>query len=86
MQAHNVMRRSGGVTSFIINRANNEDEVFLELFDRKNLEDIVKFTLQEAKRQKDDRFAFDVDTLKAFIGLCIARGVYQARNEPVLSL
>ncbi len=85
LPAHNLLRGAGGPTAFIISRVETEEDVFLELFDRKNLEDIVKFTVAEAKRQKDETFHFDVETLKAFLGLCIARGVYKARNEPAAS-
>jgi hypothetical protein len=85
MQQQNVLKRSGGPTSFILSRISSEEDVFLEIFDFKNLENIVMFTLEEARRQNDTDFRFDIINLKAFIGLCIARGVYRARGEPAAS-
>ncbi len=36
--------RSGGPTGFIISKIEREEDVYLELFDQKILEDIVKLT------------------------------------------
>ena len=46
---------------------------------------IVKYTNAEAATHGQDNFSLDIIELKAFIGLCLARGVTKGRNEPVSS-
>ena len=84
--SHNVIRREGGPTTFITSRVDDVKDVFFELLDYGNMDSIVKFTLAEAKRKGDETFEFDVEMLRAFIGLCIARGAYKGRDEPLKSL
>ena len=46
----------------------------------------MNFTLAEARRNGDENFQFDIEILQAFLGLCIARGAYKRRDEPLKSL
>ena len=42
---------------------------------------IRKYTVPEAKREASNNFELSIDELKAFLGLCIIRGVIQERVE-----
>ena len=46
---------------------------------------IQKYTVAEAKRQRNNNFELSIDELRAFIGLCINRGVTKGRDEPLCS-
>ena len=48
--ACNVLHERGGPTRFILPRVNTGNDIFLELFGRNNLEDILKYTEAESER------------------------------------
>ena len=81
----NILHHRPGPKQFILLRVDDTTDVFLELFGHENLVSIVEYTLKEAKRQGDDKFSFCVQKLKAFLGLCIIRGVLKGKNEPIRS-
>jgi len=74
-----------GPTQYILQRTDTISDIFIELFDSRNMDDIVKYTNAEAATHGQDNFSLDIIELKAFIGLCLARGVTKGRNEPVSS-
>lgn len=81
----NIIRLEGGPTQYILQRTDTISDIFIELFDSRNMDDIVKYTNAEAATHGQNNFNLDVIELKAFIGLCLARGVTKGRNEPVSS-
>lgn len=81
----NIIRHQAGATNFILQRSNDIVDVFIELFSRQNLEEIVNFTNAEAASKGIDDFGLDDIELRAFVGLNFARGVTKGRNEPLCS-
>ena len=81
----NVIKKEGGPTNYIRLRYDNIVDIFLELFDRQNIDDIIKYTKIEAERQGDSAFVLDTDELHSFLGLCLARGVFKGKGKPIKS-
>ena len=54
VQAHNIIRREGGPTTFATRRVDDTKDVFSELLGYGNMDAIVNFTLAEARRKGDD--------------------------------
>lgn len=81
----NIIRHQGGATVYILQRSNDIVDIFLELFDINNIDDIIRYTNNEAATRGVPNFNLDRIELKAFIGLCIYRGVTKGRNEPLHS-
>ena len=81
----NILRHAGGPTRYILQRSDDITDIFLELLDRRNIDDIVEFTNAEATRSGKPNFNLDSVEFIAFIGLCLARGVAKGRNEPLSS-
>ena len=80
-----ILRKEGGPTKFILMRSKDAKDIFLELLTYSNLSDIVKYTNKEAERGGEHNFNLTETELIAFIGLCLARGVFKGKNEPVKS-
>ena len=83
--ARNIVRQRPGATRFILNRVDNEEDIFIELLGHDNILRILDFTRAEAKRQGNDEFEISENDLYAFFGLCIIRGVLRGKNEPLSS-
>ena len=81
----NIVRAQGGATRFFRNRIDTSTDVFQELLGMNSLLNIHKYTVAEAKRQGNNNFELSIDELKAFLGLCIIRGVIKGRDEPLCS-
>ena len=81
----NIVRAQGGATRFILNRVDTSKDVFEELLGISSLLNIQKYTVAEAKRQGNNTFDLSIDELKAFLGLCIIRGVIKGRDKPLCS-
>ena len=77
--------RKEGATRFIRNRVDTSTDVFQELLDTSSLLNIQNYTVAEAKRQGNNNFELSIEELKAFLGLCIIRGVIKGRDEPLCS-
>lgn len=83
--ARNIIRQRSGATRFILNRVDNEEDIFIELLGHDNILRILDFTRAEANRQGNHEFEISKNDLFAFFGLCIIRGVLQGKNEPLSS-
>ena len=81
----NVIRHNPGVTRFMMNRVDEEKDIFLELFGRNWIRHIRDFTIAEARKQGNDNFSLTDEELLSFIGLSIIRGVLKGKNEPLSS-
>ena len=81
----NIVRAQEGATRFIRNRVDTSTDVFQELLDTSSLLNIQNYTVAEAKRQGNNNFELSIEELKAFLGLCIIRGVIKGRDEPLCS-
>ena len=66
-------------------RVNDEKDVFQELWEHQNFENVTHFTLAEARREKDEAFFLSKDEFTAFFGLYILRGVLKGRDEPLFN-
>ena len=73
-----------GTKRFILARVNNEKDVFQELWGHQNFENVMHFTLAEARTEGDEAFSLSKDEFTAFFGLYILRGVLKGRDEPIL--
>lgn len=80
-----IVRNRGGPKQFIRLRADNELDVFMELFGPNTLETILRHTKKEAEIQGISEFSLTIEELHAFLGLCVIRGVTHGKNEPLYS-
>ena len=85
-QWQNIITCRLGATAFIMNRANNELDIFLELLGRGRVRKITAFSVEESRRQNNSRFSLTKDELLDFPRLCIAWGLLQDKNEPICNL
>ena len=53
--------------------ANDKKDIFQELWEHQNFENVMNFTLAETQQQEDKAFSLSKDELNAFFGLCILR-------------
>ena len=77
----NIVSAQSGATKFIHNHVDTSTDVFQELLGMSS----QKYTVAEAKRQGNNNFELSIDELKAFLRLCIIRGVIKGRDEPLCS-
>ena len=81
----NILSTKPGTKRFILARVNDEIDVFQELWGHQNSENVMHFTLAEARREGDKAFSLSKDEFTAFFGLCILRGVLKGRDEPLFN-
>ena len=81
----NIIRTSRETKQFILGRVETVLDVFKELWGHQNLECILRFTKPEALRQENTKFSMFKQELDTFFGLCLLRGVFKGRNEPLPS-
>ena len=81
----NIVRAQGDATKFIRNRFDTLADLFQELLGMNSLLNIQKYMVAEAKRQGNNNFELPIDELKAFLGLCIIRGVIKGREKALCS-
>ena len=80
----NILSTKPGTKQFIFARVNDEKNVFQELWGHQNFENVMHFTLAEARRE-DEAFFLSKVKFTAFFGLYILRGVLKGRDEPLLN-
>ena len=81
----NIIRTRPGTKQFIVSRVDAVLNVFKELWDHQNFESILRFTKTEALMLGNTKFFVFKLELEAFFGLCLLRGVFKGRNEPLSS-
>jgi len=81
----NIIRTRPGTKQFILSRVDTALDVFKELWGHQNFECILRYTKAEAFRQGSHEFSITKQELDAFFGLCLLRGVFKGRNEPLRS-
>ena len=81
----NIIRTRPGTKQFILARVDTVLNVFKELRGHQNLECILRFTKAEALRQGNTNFSNSKQELDAFFGLCLLRGVFKGKDEPLPS-
>ena len=81
----NIVRAQGGATRFIRNRVDTSADVFQERLGMNSLLNIQKYMVAAAKRQENNNIEPSIDELKAFLGLCIIRGMIKGRDGPLCS-
>ena len=81
----NILSTKPGTKRFILARVNDEKDVFQELWGHQNFENVMHFTLAEARREGDEAFSLSKDEFTAFFGLYILRGVLKGRDEPLFN-
>ena len=81
----NIIRTRLGTKQFILDKVDTALDVFKELWGHQNFECILRFTKAEALRQGNTTFSISKQELDAFFGLCLLRGVFKGRNEPLSS-
>ena len=59
--------------------------MFQELWGHQNFENVMHFTLAEARRKEDEAFPLSKDEFTAFFGLYILCGVLKGRDEPLFN-
>ena len=80
----NILSTKPGTKRFIFAGVNDEKDVFQELWGHQNFENVMHFTLAEARRE-DEAFFLSKDEFTAFFGLYILRGVLKGRDEPLFN-
>ena len=79
----NIVCVQVGVTSFL-NSVDTSTDIYKELLGKNSLLNIQKCTIAEAKRQRNNNSELFIDDLKkAFLSLCIIRGVIKRPDEPL---
>ena len=81
----NILNTKSSTKRFILTRVNDEKDVFQELWENQNFENVMHCTLAEALREGDEAFSLSQDEFTAFFGLCVLRGVLKGRDEPLLN-
>ena len=81
----NILSTKPGTKRFMLARVNDEKDVFQELWEHQNFENVTHFTLAEARREEDEAFFLSKDEFTAFFGLYILRGVLKGRDEPLFN-
>ena len=81
----NILSTKPGTMRFILARVNDEKDVFQELWGHQNFENVMHFTLTEARREGDEAFSLSKDEFTAFFGLYILRGVLKGRDKPLFN-
>ena len=81
----NIIRTRPGTKQFIFARVDTVLDVCKELWGDQNLECILRFTKAEVLRKGNTNFSISKQELDAFFGLCLLRGVFKGRNEPLPS-
>ena len=81
----NILSTKPGTKRFILARVNDEKDVFQELWGHQNFENVMHFTLAEARREGDEAFFLSKDEFTAFFGLYIRRGVLKGRDKPLFN-
>ena len=79
----NIIRTRPGTTQLILSRVDTVLDVFKELWGHQNFESTLRFTKAEALLQGNTKFSIFKLELEAFLGLCLLRGVFKGRNEPL---
>ena len=79
----NIVCVQVGVTRFL-NSVDTSTDIFKELLGKNSLLNIQKCTIAEAKRKRNNNSELSIDDLKkAFLSLCIIRGVIKRPDEPL---
>ena len=81
----NIIRTRPGTKQFILSRVDTVLDVFKDLCGHQNFESILRFTKAEALMQENTKFSISKLELEAYFGLCLLRGVFKGRNEPLSS-
>ena len=81
----NILSTKPGTKRFILARVNDEKNVFQELWEHQNFENVMHFTLAEARREEEKAFSLSKDEFTAFFGLYILRGVLKGGDEPLFN-
>ena len=81
----NILSTKSGTKRFILARVNDKKDMFQELWGHQNFENVMHFTLAEARREEDEAFPLSKDAFTAFFGLCILRGVLKGRVETLFN-
>lgn len=87
MPAHNVLTSRPGITAYAASRITEDPASAFELiFDNDMMETILTETNRQGGKVIKEWKTISVDELKAYIGLCILRGVFKSKHQAVRQL